>query len=416
VAAAVLGIALYAAPRLSSLPLAALAAMLTALIALANLFPLEVARRRKVSVSTAAIFTTVLVLPPPLAIGAAVLAIGLSNLGLLARRRRAGFDVLFNAGQTAVYVGSGALLFGLVRERLLPDAPPSWVLAVALATLAMYLLNSGLVSGAIALLGRRPLREVWLLNRRRDIFQQLALFLTGLVGALLARDFPQAIPILAVPVAVVYLSLKKSLLLLVQTVDAVEALADVVDLRDPYTHAHSKRVADYAVEIARRLQLPAEEVENIRLAARVHDLGKIGVPDHILRKPGPLTDDEWQEMRKHTEVGAELVSKFPEFRRGRELIWCHHERADGQGYPRALAGKQVPIGARIIAVADAWDAMTTDRPYRKAMPQERALAILSANEGPQWDPRAVAVFLDWMRPQVFAASASGGLQMAPTSR
>src|SRR5205814_1252319 len=163
------------------------------------------------------------------------------------------------------------------------------------------------------------------------------------------------------------------------TLDAVEALADVVDLRDPYTHAHSQRVAGYAAEIARRMQLPAEEVENIRLAARVHDLGKIGVPDHILRKPGPLSDEEWLEMRKHTEVGAELVSKFPEYRRGRELIWCHHERVDGQGYPRALAGMQVPIGARIIAVADAWDAMTSDRPYRQAMPRERALAILAAN-------------------------------------
>src|SRR5581483_3608309 len=129
-------------------------------------------------------------------------------------------------------------------------------------------------------------------------------------------------------------------------------------------------------------------------------------------KPGPLTDEEWLEMRSHAQVGADLVSKFPEYRKGRELIWCHHERFDGEGYPRSLVEPRIPLGARIISVADTWDAMTSDRPYRKAMPREVAFAVLEANEGPQWDPAVVATFLDWLRPQVFPEPGPSALRVA----
>jgi len=133
-------------------------------------------------------------------------------------------------------------------------------------------------------------------------------------------------------------------------------------------------------------------VEMIRLAARVHDLGKIAVPDAVLHKEGRLTDQEFELMKKHPQDGADILAKFPEYRRGRELVLAHHERIDGRGYPRGLAGAAIPLGARIIAVADAWDAMTSNRPYRTALDQDVALAELMRGRGRQWDAKVVDAF------------------------
>src|SRR5216683_1300030 len=177
-----------------------------------------------------------------------------------------------------------------------------------------------------------------------------------------------------------------------EIVAAVESMADVVDRRDPYTFQHSQSVADHAVRTARRLQLPDKEVELIRLAARVHDLGKIEVPDEVLHKQGRLTEAEFELMKKHPATGAEILAKFPEYKRGRELVLAHHERMDGLGYPRGLAGAAIAFGARVIAVADSWDAMTSDRPYRKALDAEVALAELLRGRGTQWDPQVVDAF------------------------
>jgi putative nucleotidyltransferase with HDIG domain len=195
-----------------------------------------------------------------------------------------------------------------------------------------------------------------------------------------------------VPVAGLQLALNRSVQLREQTVAAVESMADVVDHRDPYTFQHSQSVAHHAVQTARKLGLPDREVELIRLASRVHDLGKIAVPDEVLHKHGRLTDVEFALMKKHPETGAEILAKFPQYKRGRELVLAHHERMDGHGYPRQLSGTAIPLGARIIAVADSWDAMTSDRPYRKSLNPEVALGELLRGRGTQWDAEVVNAF------------------------
>jgi len=197
-----------------------------------------------------------------------------------------------------------------------------------------------------------------------------------------------------IPVAAIQLALTRSVQLMEQTIAAVEAMADVVDRRDPYTFQHSQSVAGHAVRTARRLRLPDREVELIRLAARVHDLGKIAVPDEVLHKHGRLTQAEFELMKKHPETGAEILAKFSEYRRGRELVLAHHERMDGLGYPRGLQAPEIPLGARIIAVADSWDAMTSDRPYREALESDIALAELLRGRGAQWDPAVVDAFAE----------------------
>jgi putative nucleotidyltransferase with HDIG domain len=173
---------------------------------------------------------------------------------------------------------------------------------------------------------------------------------------------------------------------------AVLALTEVLDIRDAGTAVHSQTVGRYAETIARELGLADELVERVRLAGILHDVGKIAVPDAVLSKPGKLTDDEYEQMKKHPEVGAVIIDGA-DLKDVASWVMAHHERPDGRGYPRGLAGEEIPLEARILGVADAYEAMTADRVYRRAMPVQDARAELRRCAGTQFDPRVVEVFL-----------------------
>ncbi len=177
---------------------------------------------------------------------------------------------------------------------------------------------------------------------------------------------------------------------------AVKALSEAVELKDPYTRGHCDRVAKYALGIARRLNLPEEEIRYLEYASYLHDCGKIGVDREVLNKAGELTAQEWEQVKKHSQMGENVVKQANFFLRIAPLIRSHHERWDGSGYPDGKAGEEIPLGARIIAVADAYDAMTSDRPYRKALSPEEAVAILSKEKGKQFDPMIVESFLEFL--------------------
>jgi putative nucleotidyltransferase with HDIG domain len=170
-------------------------------------------------------------------------------------------------------------------------------------------------------------------------------------------------------------------------------LAEAVEAREAGTAAHCRRVAEYSVAIAGQLGLSAAETREIERGALLHDIGKIGVPDAVLLKPGKLSEEEWVAMRRHAQTGYELLGQLPYLERARELVYAHHERWDGKGYPRGLRGAEIPLGARIFAVADAFDAMTSDRPYRKALPFPLAVAELQRGVGAQFDPAIVLAML-----------------------
>ena len=173
----------------------------------------------------------------------------------------------------------------------------------------------------------------------------------------------------------------------------VSAMANSIDARDPYTKGHSERVTSYAVMIAEELKLSAEELERLRYAGLLHDIGKIRIRDHILHKPGRLTDAEFDEMKKHPEYGVEIMEPVKAFQTILPAMLHHHERYDGRGYPHGLAGTDIPLSARILCVADCFDAMTSDRPYRKGMPVEAAVNELDKNKSSQFDPELVDIFL-----------------------
>ena len=174
----------------------------------------------------------------------------------------------------------------------------------------------------------------------------------------------------------------------------LEALATALDTRDSETLGHSLRVAAYTVCIAEKMGVQEPVLTDIYRGALLHDVGKIGVPDAILRKPGKLTPEEWVEMRKHPEIGDRILEGIGFLEAARPIVLSHQERFDGTGYPRKLQGSAIPLGARIFAVVDTLDAMTSDRIYRKALPYETARAEIIKYSGIQFDPEVVKVFLE----------------------
>lgn len=173
----------------------------------------------------------------------------------------------------------------------------------------------------------------------------------------------------------------------------LEGWARALDLRDKETEGHSRRVTELTMSVARVLGLSDEEMVHIRRGALLHDIGKVGIPDKILLKPGPLDDEEWEIMRKHPVYAYELLSPIPFLRPALDIPYCHHEKWDGTGYPRGLRGEQIPLAARIFALIDVWDALRNDRPYRAAWPQEKVLDHVCSLKGTHFDPKVVDAFL-----------------------
>jgi putative nucleotidyltransferase with HDIG domain len=172
----------------------------------------------------------------------------------------------------------------------------------------------------------------------------------------------------------------------------VRALSNAVEARDAYTGKHAERVARYAIEIGRELGLSRADAPEIEFGFLLHDIGKLAVPDSILFKPGPLTDDERQLMSRHTIVGAEIMRDIEFLAEASKVVRSHHERWDGRGYPDGLAGEEIPQTARVFAVADVFDALTTNRPYRGALSFEEAHAMIIDESGRHFDPAVVAAF------------------------
>ena len=173
----------------------------------------------------------------------------------------------------------------------------------------------------------------------------------------------------------------------------IVALAIAIDAKDPCTHGHSVWVAKYAAATAEQLKLEPQEIENVVYAGLLHDIGKIGISEEILHKPGVLNVEEWEEIRAHPIIGAKILEPIPLLYDLVPLVKYHHERYDGTGYPEGLAGERIPLGARILAVADAFEAMTTGRPYSQARYPAHALAILVEGMGRQWDAKVVEAFV-----------------------
>jgi putative nucleotidyltransferase with HDIG domain len=173
----------------------------------------------------------------------------------------------------------------------------------------------------------------------------------------------------------------------------LEGWAKALELRDKETEGHSRRVTETTLTVARAMGLSEDELIQVRRGSILHDIGKMGIPDQILRKPGPLTEEERQVVLKHPETAYNLLRQIPYLEKALEIPYCHHEKWDGSGYPRGLKGEEIPLPARIFAIVDVWDALLSDRPYRKAWHKEKIIQYLIDDSGKHFDPQVLNVFL-----------------------
>ncbi len=367
-------------------------------------FPLHINISAKVSVASAVFFAAVLLLP---LWQAALLVGGLqaTDICLAAARkiratrqqpplRAIALNVLFNGGQAYLAaLGAGAVLAaGGVTARAWLGGTEDAVLLVAAAAV-MYGTNVFLVALAVALGTNRNPLTLFLDTQRLVYVQFAALYLVGALAAFGAVRWPW-IPVLSIiPGVLVYHSLKQRIELRQEGMRAMERMADEVDRRDPYTFQHSQRVATYAHAIARRLGLSSPDVELVALAAKVHDIGKIRIPDSILLKPDRLDADERRVMETHPRLGFDILKQFAQYAKVLDLVLMHHERYDGLGYPNGYVGKRLMLIAQVIPVADSLDAMTSARAYRTARSCGSAMDELRRGAGTQWNPQVVEAAL-----------------------
>jgi HD-GYP domain-containing protein (c-di-GMP phosphodiesterase class II) len=355
---------------------------------LAYQFPIYIRHNTKICILSIPLYLMAALLPPPVAATAAALA--MTSGELLVRRRRGTYpsDIATTAGRWILISLAGSIVAHIpltVSNPILAQAP---LVACAVVLWAGDLLTLPL--SLVSVTPEKPGRIIATVAREGGL-AELAQYLLGFVGAVAATHQVWALGMLAVPTLLVYLTFKKELD--PDTFELLQSMADTVDLRDPYTAGHSRRVARLAAGVLNELGMHGQEAQLITSAARIHDLGKTGLPDGVLIKAGALSTAEEALVQSHAEQGVALLSRYPDFSRGVEMVRHHHERWDGAGYPGKLKATEIPFGARIIAVADAFDAMTSDRPHRRALSIDRAAEILRDGKGRQWDPHIVDAFL-----------------------
>lgn len=176
-------------------------------------------------------------------------------------------------------------------------------------------------------------------------------------------------------------------------IECIHALVNLAELKDPYTKKHSIKVSNYAVLLAKQLKLAREEVETIKLAAILHDVGKLGIKEEVLLKSGSLNGEEYEEVKKHSEIGTEIIKPFRFFNEVILIVRHHHEKYDGTGYPDGLKGKDIPLGSRILAIADCYDALTSKRAYRDAYSPGEAINIMKKEDGSKFDSQFLDIFM-----------------------
>jgi len=290
-----------------------------------------------------------------------------------------GLFTLNMAAAGSVYLALG----GRVGEVALPEQLP----ALAGAALAYFGANALGMSAILSLAQGLSARRIFQRNYLAAAPIHLGHLAIGASAALVYLHLgPWGLVVFVVPLLAAGVGLRRYWEMRHDLLEFVRALTGVLEEVDPYTRAHSHRVAEYAKHVAREIGVAEREIEDIEYGALLHDLGKVGRPFHtILTKPSRLSPDEERCMRDHPEMGARIVGHIRTLSRVAEYVHCHHERVDGRGYPRGLAQGEIPLGARIITVCDAFDAMTSDRPYRRALPASEAFAELRRFAGSQFD-------------------------------
>ncbi len=303
---------------------------------------------------------------------------------------------IFNAGQYLLSIGMGSIIFERLYNREITNFfNPINVGIVFLTVYICFFLNTMLTAGAISISERKNFINIWIYNYAWLILFQILLSTMSMFISFLYNLYgPPTIILTSLPLIIAQyayiLRVKERRAL----INSILQIVKIIDAKDPYTAGHSVRVAEYAEKIGRKLGLNEYDVDLLKNLANLHDIGKVQIDLSVLNKKGRFNDSDWAEMKKHPRVGYEIVREIIFLKKYASAVLYHHERVDGSGYPEKIKGDGIPLFARIISVADSYDAMTSDRPYRKALTVDEAIKELKRCAGNTFDEKITAAMIE----------------------
>ncbi len=388
------------APVVLSSPTAlATTAALACLIALFDFFPVKYRENHfEITISTAVKLAGIMLFDPRIAVVSAFAGTFVAEW----RSGRARIKKAFNIAIMTLTVTVQAALVVVLQDSVSVNGAMSLHQIEVLVVLAFadIAFNTSAIALVISLVSHTPVLDHWEQGWRPLLLHEATMAPLAAFIVILWGVSPWAILFAAIPMVLVRNSYQLVGQLQRQTFNALMVLAKMLDERDEHTHRHCELVAEHARDIATELGLKSSEIEIIHRAAYLHDIGKIGMANSILFKAGALTPEERDLAKRHAAYGGDLLKQFPSFDKGALYVRHHHERWDGRGYPDGLKGEQIPLGARILAVADSFQAMIEDRPYRSGIDIQAALHELTVNAGTQFDPRVTDALVNVKRRMV----------------
>ena len=350
-------------------------------------------RTGSVAVNFTISFASLMIFGPPTAI--LVTAISFFNIKEFAKRVPY-YKHLFNAGQYLISIGIASIVFENTYDRnALSFFNPANIGFIFLAAYISFFLNTLLTAEVISISERKNFINIWIYNFAWLIPFHLFLAAMSIAISFLYRSYgPSTIIFTLLPLIIAQyaymLRVKERKVIL----NSIKQIVKIIDAKDPYTAGHSERVAEYAEKIARKLRLNEFDVDILTNLANLHDIGKVQIDLSILNKPGKYNDADWVEMKKHPEVGYEIVKEIVFLKKYAKAILYHHEKIDGSGYPHGIKGDKIPIFAKILTVADAYDAMTSNRPYKIALTQKKAIKELERCADKDFDRKISGIMIE----------------------
>ncbi|MDO9573764.1 MAG: HD-GYP domain-containing protein [Candidatus Contubernalis sp.] len=345
-----------------------------------------------VSVSLAFTLASILIFGPEVA--AWVAFFGIFTYKDITSFKNYYYRTLFNGAQAALAAGAAGMAYVYLGGITGVLTFPGDIIAILAACIVCFFINTGAIIVVMSISQGVSMWGLWLVNFRWAIPNYAALAPLGIVISVVYLQIGiPGVLLLIVPLLLARYSFLQYMEMRLTYLSTIKALTKAIDAKDHYTHGHSERVAKYSVAIGRAMKLQDDYLEKLEYVALLHDVGKVAISELIINKPDRLLENEMLAIQQHSIIGAEIIAEVRLIADLVDVIRYHHERIDGGGYPLGKKGEEIPMGARIVGVADAFDAMTTDRVYRKALSQQEALKELQRCSGTQFDPHVVEVFV-----------------------
>jgi len=354
---------------------------------IAEFMPVELPVGGNVTIGFPIDFVVILIYGPAFAICVTFMG---EILGDIFNRKTIWYKTLFNASQYALSAGVAGIVYQKLGGVVGLVNISNYIIPAAICAIIYFLINSNLFMIVVSLSEEVSILSVWKKQIRGTLATYIALAPIGFIMALVYTNIGVwGIILFFFPLFLARRSFELYTKMRKVYLETIRALAAAIDAKDPYTKGHSERVAQLSVALAQDLHLSDRDIENIEYTALLHDIGKIGIDDRILSKSSELSNEEFKKIKEHPIIGANIIEPVDFLKNSYEAIYHHHERYNGGGYPDGLKAKDIPLCARIIGVADAYDAMGSDRPYRKKLSKEKILKEFAEQSGKQFDPQIV---------------------------